>query len=83
MLDKPTNTCIASLAALKYFFVNTKGRLIRLLMISMPPTEPRPKTAMYTNAASAEGIVAKTKIINAALPAIPCTMPTKNGRAPE
>lgn len=56
------------------------GKPMIPLKSSIPPTNPRPNMTMYASPANGEGIVLRTSNINAALPAKPCTMPTKNGR---
>ena len=55
----------------------TKGRLMIMVITPMLSTEPNPKSRMYTIPARGDSIEARTRRVNAALPAIPWTVPTK------
>ena len=82
MLKRPAIILIRPLISDKRRAVSAKGRPITALIKSIPPIEPIPNTAMKTMPSTTEGIVVSTKSVSAALPAMPCTIPTMKGLRP-
>lgn len=67
-------------ARAKRAVTSAMGAPTAALIAVMPPTDPIPKTTTYASAIAGEGIAAATASMSAALPASPCTRPTRKGR---
>ena len=76
-LRVPTLTWVAEFKPGRRLAENTKGKLIKTVIIPMLNTEPNPKRRMYTIPASEDSMEANTNSVKAALPAKPWTAPIR------
>jgi hypothetical protein len=77
MLSVPTLNWMYGLKMGRRLAEKTKGRLIKMVIIPIPSTDPKPNNKMYTIPVRGESMEVSTRRVKAALPATPCTVPTK------